>query len=373
MKLIICAILLLGIIPHTLGQQFNQLKGRILDSQSNPIPFSHVHVVSENTGTLSNETGNFSIVITKLPLRLSVSHIGYATTEIEINEITQNLIINLEDDVKKLNEIVIKGLTARDVVLHAIDALRSNYLIDTLGYTLFTQFTKKTKTNPLLIQEFVHYLYSIRGVQNEAYIVKSRSKSFGKTGNELQRKSRVTPVLASESDLILKYRVNFLEKNKTKRYEYSYLEDITYNNQLVYRIKVESTKNNFAIGGEVWIHPENFGIAYVKANYQNEEFDDMSTSNRYKEIFYEQNETKWFLSHSVHSLTILPKGATEKIYSNRLSVVISKTQGTHLPKGEKLQYHIEKSRKFRVSFNSDFWDSYNYVPISEPFKSLLTD
>lgn len=362
-----------GIVSISVGQQSMPLEGLILDSNSNPIPFSHIKVISENSGTLSNEHGRFSIVVTKFPVNLSVSHVGYKTTSIEINDAKKSITVILEDEIKKLNEIVVRGLSAKEIVEKAIAQLRFNFEIDTLGYTIFTQTTKRTVASPLLIQEFVHYLFSLRGVQNEPYIIKSRSKSFNKEGDELQRKSRVTPVLATESDLMLKYQPYFLKKSKMRRYNYSFLEDITYNNELFYRIFIESIKSNYTLGGEVWIHPENFGITYVKTNFMDEEFDEMSTIDRQKEIFYEMLGNKWYLSHSIHSLTILPKDSKDKIFSSRTSVVISKQQGYHLPKGEKLQYHIEKSKKFRESFDSEFWDSYNYIPIPEPFKSQLAD
>ncbi|RSK47001.1 carboxypeptidase-like regulatory domain-containing protein [Hymenobacter rigui] len=60
------------------------LKGRVLDEQNRPVPFANVGPPGAEPGTATNEAGEFSLRVSKLPQKLAVVSLGYTTAVLEV-------------------------------------------------------------------------------------------------------------------------------------------------------------------------------------------------------------------------------------------------------------------------------------------------
>ncbi|VBB43705.1 TonB-linked outer membrane protein, SusC/RagA family [uncultured Paludibacter sp.] len=89
------------------GQQI-QIQGKVLDTKGEPIIGATVKVKGASSGTITNFNGEFSLETT-VNSTLIVSYIGYKTAEINIGN-KKIIDINLEEDVKGINEIVVTAL-----------------------------------------------------------------------------------------------------------------------------------------------------------------------------------------------------------------------------------------------------------------------
>ena len=354
------------------AQKKLKISGEVLDSSGNPIAYAHLKVSNSNTGTISNSSGEFSIVI---PFKcddyyITVSHIGYTTSTIKIDCSRTKFKVILSEEIETLSEVTISALTAEAVVKKVISNMIANYHLDSINYVMFTRITEK-KEKPTLLQEYVYNLFSINGKTNEFNIIKSRSIAFDKNGKKRERKMYVTGLQSNESHLMLKYIDNFLKRKKIKRYNYSFLEDILYEGELYYRIKVESVKNNYTLGGEIWVHPSNYGIAYLKDISSDEKLGEFYF-NRESESYYKLVNDKWFFSHGFYRYSRTNPDSDTPIHYAQLTVVTDYQFTRQFDKKEKLEYYTERTRKYYEPFSDDFWEEYNHIPIDSMFKNSLT-
>lgn len=91
----------------------NIIQGKILDEHDQPMPGVNVLFKGTLFGTVTNAEGNFSLNRPSGGKILVVSMIGYKTQEVEIGEKTE-LIIKLQPEVKKLDEVVVTGYQTVD-------------------------------------------------------------------------------------------------------------------------------------------------------------------------------------------------------------------------------------------------------------------
>ena len=100
---------ILFLLSHSSYAQNETLKGKILDNFNHPIPFAHVEVVNSNVKAACNKNGVFSISNVAFPLRITISAVGFTTSNQLIKTQNNDLIIVLKDDNELLDQIVISG------------------------------------------------------------------------------------------------------------------------------------------------------------------------------------------------------------------------------------------------------------------------
>ncbi|MCU7552012.1 TonB-dependent receptor [Chitinophagaceae bacterium LB-8] len=102
-------VLFLFLISSTLFAQQRTVTGKIV-SQENAQPLAGVSIQVKNTATntLSNEQGNFSIVVPSPESILVISHVGFGIQEIKVGTQT-SLTISMTNTGQKLDEVVVIG------------------------------------------------------------------------------------------------------------------------------------------------------------------------------------------------------------------------------------------------------------------------
>jgi len=114
---VICIILfmqfLCGGFNNTANAQENQtftVKGKVLDEKGVPVPGASVKVSGTKQGTVTDNSGAFSLTLTG-PATLTITYIGYAAKTIAVTSTTGNVNVKLAEDPadKNLNEVVVVG------------------------------------------------------------------------------------------------------------------------------------------------------------------------------------------------------------------------------------------------------------------------
>jgi len=113
MRFILSSILLL-----LAGQLFSQatLSGTILDTEGEPIVGAAILIVNSNTGTTTNEAGQFSLDNIALgDQEIEISYLGYVTQvkSLDIKKSTNELMpINLVDAIASFDAVLVKAIRA---------------------------------------------------------------------------------------------------------------------------------------------------------------------------------------------------------------------------------------------------------------------
>lgn len=114
------------------------IRGTVVDRANEPIPGVTVFIKSTSSGTTTDIDGNFSITTDQeLPLTLTISFLGFRSTEIDVYEADENVDIILSEDLNILDEIVVTGVavgTSRRNLSFALTKI-DNDLINTVPAT----------------------------------------------------------------------------------------------------------------------------------------------------------------------------------------------------------------------------------------------
>jgi iron complex outermembrane recepter protein len=121
MKRIIATLLILS--PLLSFAQLNGsslVSGTVIDEDGKPLNAASVTVKGSKRGAVSDSTGHFSLVINqKFPFRLLISSVGYATEELEINDPSSKVSVQLNTQTFMANEIVITGSRQAEKLLQS--------------------------------------------------------------------------------------------------------------------------------------------------------------------------------------------------------------------------------------------------------------
>ena len=91
------------------AQETYEVSGTIKDTKGIPIPYASISLTGEGAIGHSNLNGAFSIHVEKLPIKLTVSNVGYERKEITVNSATTDLTIELKEKTVILSEVVVNN------------------------------------------------------------------------------------------------------------------------------------------------------------------------------------------------------------------------------------------------------------------------
>ncbi|WP_010249517.1 TonB-dependent receptor domain-containing protein [Myroides injenensis] len=86
-----------------------ELKGRIVDQQGLAIIGADIRDGGDEFITTTDINGQFLLNVSKSPITLSFSFMGYKTKDLSFSKSNQNILVTLEQDNQMLNEIVVTG------------------------------------------------------------------------------------------------------------------------------------------------------------------------------------------------------------------------------------------------------------------------
>lgn len=94
--------------PPSYNRSISQVKGRVFDSDSQPLPGVYVMVKGTTIGTTTDFDGNYSITIPETSSQLEFAFIGFETHTLNISSSVHN--VNMEESSESLEEVVVTAL-----------------------------------------------------------------------------------------------------------------------------------------------------------------------------------------------------------------------------------------------------------------------
>jgi len=90
----------------------NLLRGKVLDSDGQtPLIGAVIGIEGElDSHAITNENGEFSLKVARVPVKLKANYIGYTPTTVTIKEFRKELTIVLHENATQLNEVVVTAL-----------------------------------------------------------------------------------------------------------------------------------------------------------------------------------------------------------------------------------------------------------------------
>lgn len=122
---LVTLLLLLTGSTWSFAQDRKTVNGTVVDKDQNPLPGVSYLIKGSNTGGATDANGKFSVAVPSSSAVLVFSSIGFVTKEVPVGNATQ-LTVNLDEDNKTLNEVVITGFGM------AKDARRLSYSAQTV-------------------------------------------------------------------------------------------------------------------------------------------------------------------------------------------------------------------------------------------------
>ncbi len=107
--LIVTALCCIILLPDFLFAQTKTITGKVLDASGNAIAGANVIVQKSTQGTTTDANGNFNLNIPDNAV-LVISYVGFQTQTINTKTISSDINIKLNEDVAKLDEVVVTGL-----------------------------------------------------------------------------------------------------------------------------------------------------------------------------------------------------------------------------------------------------------------------
>lgn len=98
----------------------NSIKGVVTDETNQPIPGVNINVVGGKEGAVSEYDGTFVLTTNQaLPFSIEVTAIGYSSYNVSVESLSQKVVVKLNSEETKLNEIVVSASRAPERVLQS--------------------------------------------------------------------------------------------------------------------------------------------------------------------------------------------------------------------------------------------------------------
>lgn len=412
-------IYLIGILVN--GQVVGQvltIEGSIIDVETKiALSFASVGIEGSSIGTLANEQGIFKLKVSTqyADKSIFVTYMGYNTFKLPLREAVSKspLAIKLSLNVQNLAEVVIKPISAVDIVLKVVENIPKNYDLNaTVLQGFYRESVKQTNTSIYYaFSEGVVQLYK-PGINNptsdRARMIKGRKKNLVPLIITPAKDTVAVPKITNGP-----YLGYFLDIVKSKEFPFAFTNDNylsdTYvfeydgaesmDNSYLYKIKFRPNPakvRNLPPGsipyfGTFYVDTENFAL--VKAEYElNKEaltryevsHRGVTLNRRKYSVSYALFEKKWYLHDAQVSndltfhtffpdTTIRRKGARKRIpvgvgLYNQMTFVTTSIDNKK-PKAFENQEVISLNDSFSeqtMTFDAEFWKDFNIIEEEKP-------
>ena len=216
------------------------VSGLIVDRQTHQ-PLAHVSVVGGQVGTVTNDQGRFSLKISPQTKTLTVSLIGYQSCNVNVEADGQELKIQMQPLAVTLNEIIVRSVSAGDIVRAAINRFNHNYSLNSTSYKGFYREVIQKRRQFLSISEAVVQLYKTPYDRNILFdavsILRGRRMMNMKAKDTLAVKLRGGPTLPIFADVVKNDEFLFYEDDLSC-YRYEYIGDERLDDRVHYVIRM---------------------------------------------------------------------------------------------------------------------------------------
>jgi hypothetical protein len=98
----------------------NSIKGVVTDENNQPIPGANINVAGSKEGAISDFDGSFVLVTKQTPpFSIDITALGYLSSNVSVESVSQKVKVKLNSEETKLNEIVVSASRAPERVLQS--------------------------------------------------------------------------------------------------------------------------------------------------------------------------------------------------------------------------------------------------------------
>lgn len=357
----------------------------------------NVSVVGSNIGTVTNADGTFSLKVSDAEgfRGLEVSHIGYLSTRLSLEEIEKekNLTVWMVPAPNLLNEIVVFGNNPRAIVEQAILKIPANYAAADNMLTAFYRETVQKRRRYISVSEAVMDVYktpySNRDVENDkVQLLKGRRLLSQRQSDTLAVKVLGGPNLSLYLDIV-KNGDALLSEESLNYYDFRMEEPVNLDNRMQYVISFRPRVSlMYALFiGKLYIDHER--LSFTRAEFE------LDMANRVKAVeailhkkplglrfrpqevsylvTYKQQDSKTYLNY-IRNVIRFKCDWKKKLFSATYTafsemVVTDRTEHPTSTISSKNTFKQKQVFYDLVDeyWSEDFWKSYNII---EPTESL---
>ncbi len=232
--------------PSLIAQDVITVSGIVTDRQTHQ-PLPHVSVAADMVGTVTNDQGRFTLKLKPEATTLTISLIGYKSQHVDIEANGQELQVQLQPQAVTLNEVVVRYLSAEDIVRAAISRFPHNYSLESNSYKGFYREVMMKRRQYLSISEAVVDLYKTpydKDILFDAVAIRRGRRMMNiKRADTLAVKLKGGPTLPIFADLVKNEEFLFYADDlPCYRYEYVGNEMLDDRQHYVIRMTPEDEK-----------------------------------------------------------------------------------------------------------------------------------
>ena len=202
------------------------LSGKVTDAKTRK-PMAHVSVTDRSVGTVTNEAGEFTLKLQKAPKTVTFSCLGYKTQRLDASAMGGVRVeVRLEPSSVMLDEIVVRGADAKELVLRAMEKIYDNYPDEPNLLRGFYRETVEKRSHFTSISEGVVDVYKT-GYDKDDWrdgvaILKGRRLLSQRPSDTLSVKLQGGPVMPIMLDVV-KQRDILLNEEELNNYSFRYV------------------------------------------------------------------------------------------------------------------------------------------------------
>jgi len=256
-------LLILFFISTTLSAQIN-ITGKITNKETGePLPYANIQIVDTYKGTISNDEGEFAIIIRKIPSRLLIRYIGYESQTIDIQTSSRHFDISLVPKVVLLRQIVVTAEDPAVRIMRQVIEKKKQWRkrLKTYKSEAYTRAQIKNDTAIVSISESTSevYWHSIKGSRE---IIKSRQETSNISSNDNFAFAGQTPNLYDDNIELMGFKiVGPTHPDALKYYNFKILDERRIDDKVIVDISIEpKNKLQPTFKGRVSIQLEDFAM-----------------------------------------------------------------------------------------------------------------
>ncbi|MDU1891247.1 MAG: carboxypeptidase-like regulatory domain-containing protein [Dysgonomonas sp.] len=390
--------------PLLVGAQVSNdyftITGIVKDQRSKKkLEYVTVSIMGTNVGTITNTDGTFSIKV-KESLNakfLEVSHIGYSNKLVPIDKsATENITVFLIAGDKKLKDVIVQPLEAKELVRNAISKIADNYSAEPNLLTGFYRETVKKRRNYINISEAIINVYKTsydKGYERDnVQVYKGRKLLSPKVGDTLAVKFLGGPNLSTYLDVV-KNSDLMLTEESLPFYKFGMGESVMINERPHYIVNFEPQV--------ILPYPLFYGKLYIDKEtltFSRAEFElDMDDKNkatqailrkkpfnlRFKPeevsylVTYKQQNGRSYLNYIKNEVQFKCDWK-RRLFSTNYTIVcemvVTDRKVDDVEKiSRKMTFNPNQSLSDKVSnfYDDNFWENYNIIEPTESLESAV--
>ena len=371
--------------------QSTMLTGKVVDSKTaEPIPFAHVFIAGTKTGTVTNLYGSFNMGIPASATfpKFIVTCLGYKSYSFEWQGTASTpLLLELEEDIIKLEEVVVKPETAENLMKEALRRISENY--DTTRRRLSGYY----KMTSILEDKNAKYTEAVLDIVKPSFQEIRQNKNGQKDSTHFRHVRTVpsevkdwklkamidwesTPRQIENRDMVKQFITKEKEYDQfISLYNFSIESIVNINGRRTYKISVSPKKNKrnaYWNAGFIFLDEESKAFVKVDLVSTDNMFRILKRQLNYKlmsalyNVKYNKGEWKEMISYKL----IGDKWYFNEVNSSKQFLISSKKRSMYeVPVNVTVQYLTDSVRSnysppdsmIFLPFSKNWWENAEYI------------